>query len=88
MRVEYPTFWTFRASIMRDIVHIFYTKQEKKVGYIRELLGMLFLYLAEEICVREAPDLRTTVSYIFHSLRGRFGMRLPGRGDVLTAATG
>src|SRR6266702_5511763 len=51
MRVEYPTFWTFRASIMRDIVYIFYTKQEKKDGYIRELLGMLFLYLAEEIYV-------------------------------------
>src|SRR5437773_2074399 len=80
MRVEYPTFWTFRASIMRDIVYIFYTNEKKKVGYILELLRMLFLYLAEEIyCVREAPDLRTTVSYIFHSLRGRFGMRLPGR---------
>src|SRR5437867_8186590 len=89
MRVEYPTFWTFRASIMRDIVYILYTKQEKKVGYIRELPGMVFLYLADEIRVSARPlDLRTTVSYIFHSLRGRFGMRLPGRGEVLTAATG
>src|SRR5207247_6474789 len=51
MRVEYPTFWTFRASIMRDIVYIFYTNEKKKVGYIPELLGMVFLYLAEEIYV-------------------------------------
>src|SRR6266487_7161503 len=89
MRVEYPTFWTFRASIMRDIVYIFYTNQKKKVGYIRELLGMLFLYLAEQIHVStRLPIYEKTVSYIFHSLRGRFGMRLPGRGEVLTAATG
>jgi len=48
MRVEYPTFWTFRASIMRDIVYIFYTNEKKKVGYILELQSMVFLYLARE----------------------------------------
>jgi len=36
---------------MRDIVYIFYTNEKKKVGYIPELLGMVFLYLAEEIYV-------------------------------------
>src|SRR6266705_400851 len=49
MRVEYPTFWTFRASIMRDIVYIFYTNEKKKVGYIREPLSMVFLYLAWKV---------------------------------------
>jgi len=36
---------------MRDIVYTFYTNGKKKVEYILELLGMVFLYLAEGIYV-------------------------------------
>src|SRR5438034_9567757 len=97
MRVEYPTFWTFRASLKRYKVYTFYTKHEKKVGYIRELQSMVFLYLARETqgpvnnytSLRAGHELETlSLGHFFHSLRGRFGMRLPGRGDVLTAAAG
>src|SRR3989442_15973352 len=44
IRVEYPTFWTFRASIMRDIVYIFYTNRKKNVEYILEFQRTICVY--------------------------------------------
>src|SRR2546427_9293143 len=44
IRVEYPTFWTFRASIMRDMMYILYTNRKKKGEYILELQRMVCLY--------------------------------------------
>src|SRR6266705_2346835 len=44
IRVEYPTFWTFRASIIRDTMYNLYTSSRNNVRYILELLRMLFLY--------------------------------------------
>ena len=55
MSVEYPTFWTFRASIMIDIVYTVYTNWEKKVGYILEPHRMIFLYLFECTVSRSLP---------------------------------
>src|SRR5207247_9901577 len=44
IRVEYPTFWTFRASIIRDNACILYTISGRNVGYILDLILILFLY--------------------------------------------
>src|SRR5260370_28130269 len=44
IRVENPTFWTFLASIMRDIVHILYTNCRKNGEYILELRRTECLY--------------------------------------------
>src|SRR6266704_6436240 len=55
MSVEYPTFWTFRASIMSDIVYTFYTNWKKNVGYIREPHRMMFLYLFKYAGSRSRP---------------------------------
>src|SRR5689334_17096971 len=45
MSVEYPTFWTFRASIMRDMMNILYTNRMKNGEYILEPQRMISLYV-------------------------------------------
>src|SRR5438445_1026707 len=46
IRVEYPTFWTFRASIIRDIVLYLYTISWDNGRYILELVRKLYLYFS------------------------------------------
>src|SRR6266446_5663845 len=49
IRVEYPTFWTFRASIIRDTANNLYTISGSNGGYILELRRMLFLYFRLDV---------------------------------------
>src|SRR5713101_5923325 len=65
IRVEYPTFWTFRASIMRDMMCILYTNRKKNGEYILALRRMVCLYRLQWLLT-------------FQRLRVRFGMRLFG----------